>query len=174
MPGVGIQAIDNSIDALTYALDIGEFELSDEDLCIEVYLPESENDMNAIVEVKDRAPGMDAEKLQQAVRAGWSGNDQFDKLGLFGMGFNVATARLRKITRVITSQSSGPNWIGVEIDLDNIGEDFEAKDLKHQNTISQDTHRPVSRVSLLFSSISLLNLPKWDISTCSHNGRMLE
>lgn len=124
------ELIDNSIDALRQAELSENQELTDADYCIEVFLPEDLKDPNPVVEVRDHAPGMTRSRLQQAVRAGWSGNDQFDSLGLFGMGFNVATARLGKVTRVITTQKTDSDWIGVEIDLDNLGEDFEATDLK--------------------------------------------
>ena len=45
-------------------------------------------------------PGMDPALLERAVRAGYSANNSVDKLGLFGMGFNVATARLGNRTEV--------------------------------------------------------------------------
>lgn len=67
--------------------------------------------------------------LEQAVRAGWSGNDQFDKLGLFGMGFNVSTARLGRKTRVLTTRAGDLEWVGVEIDVAKIQDDFEAPDI---------------------------------------------
>ncbi|MEU9981672.1 ATP-binding protein [Streptomyces sp. NPDC050856] len=79
--------------------------------------------------VTDTGRGMDYERLERAVRAGWSGNDMHDKLGLFGMGFNVATARLGKRTRVLTTRPGDSQWIGVEIDLDHIKDDFEATDI---------------------------------------------
>ncbi|MEV0551475.1 ATP-binding protein [Nocardia salmonicida] len=79
--------------------------------------------------VEDTGRGMDRERLERAVRAGWSGNDMHDKLGLFGMGFNVATARLGRRTRVLTTRQGDPEWIGVDIDLDRIDDDFEAEDL---------------------------------------------
>ncbi|MGW2267502.1 ATP-binding protein [Streptomyces sp. SCA2-2] len=79
--------------------------------------------------VTDTGRGMDYERLERAVRAGWSGNDMHDKLGLFGMGFNVATARLGKRTRVLTTRPGDTEWIGVEIDLDQIKDDFEATDI---------------------------------------------
>ncbi|MFC9004121.1 ATP-binding protein [Streptomyces microflavus] len=79
--------------------------------------------------VSDTGRGMDYERLERAVRAGWSGNDMHDKLGLFGMGFNVATARLGKRTRVLTTRPGDSQWIGVEIDLDHIKDDFEATDI---------------------------------------------
>lgn len=84
---------------------------------------------DAEVVVQDSGRGMTRARLEQAVSAGWSGNDQFTKLGLFGMGFNVSTARLGRRTRVLTTQAGDTEWIGVEIDLDKIGNDFEAPDI---------------------------------------------
>lgn len=83
----------------------------------------------AEVVVRDTGRGMSRETLEQAVKAGWSSNDRFDKLGLFGMGFNVSTARLGRRTRVLTTRSGDPEWIGVEIDLDKLGPDFQAPDI---------------------------------------------
>lgn len=83
----------------------------------------------AEVIVKDTGRGMTRETLEQAVKAGWSGNDRFDKLGLFGMGFNVSTARLGRKTRVLTTRAGDPEWIGVEIDLETLGGDFDAPDI---------------------------------------------
>ena len=40
-----------------------------------------------IIRVADNAPGMDPSLLERAVRAGYSGNNSVDKLGLFGNGF---------------------------------------------------------------------------------------
>lgn len=81
------------------------------------------------VVVKDTGRGMSKEVLQRAVKAGWSSNDRFDKLGLFGMGFNVATARLGRRTRVLTTREGDTEWIGVEIDLNTIDADFQAPDI---------------------------------------------
>lgn len=74
--------------------------------------------------VQDSGRGMDLETMNNAVRAGWSSNDRFSKLGLFGMGFNIATARLGRVTRVLTARRDDEEWVGVEIDLDNIKDDF--------------------------------------------------
>ena len=83
----------------------------------------------AEVIVRDTGRGMSRETLEKAVKAGWSSNDRFDKLGLFGMGFNVSTARLGRRTRVLTTRSGDTEWIGVEIDLDELGDDYEAPDI---------------------------------------------
>ena len=97
---------------------------------VSVSLPEpSANVRDAEVVIRDTGRGMTRGHLEQAVRAGWSSNDQFDKLGLFGMGFNVSTARLGRKTRVLTTRAGDAEWIGVEIDLDKIQDDFEAPDI---------------------------------------------
>ncbi|MFJ9704759.1 ATP-binding protein [Streptomyces sp. NPDC101234] len=97
---------------------------------VSVSLPSSSiRSSDAQVVVSDNGRGMSYETLERSVRAGWSSNNQFDKLGLFGMGFNVATARLGRRTRVLTTRQGDTQWIGVEIDLDRIGDDFEAEDI---------------------------------------------
>jgi len=80
---------------------------------------------DAEIVVTDSGRGMDLATLNNAVRAGWSSNDRFSKLGLFGMGFNIATARLGRLTRVLTTRPGDLEWVGVEIDLDGIGDDFD-------------------------------------------------
>ena len=72
------------------------------------------------IKITNNAPGMDAEKLGNAVRAGYSGNNAVDKLGLFGMGFNVATARLGACTEVWTTRVEDDAWNGVRIDFDDL------------------------------------------------------
>ncbi|MER6842492.1 ATP-binding protein [Streptomyces platensis] len=93
---------------------------------VSVTLPSSPK---GVLEVRDTGRGMSYDRLARAVRAGWSGNDMHDKLGLFGMGFNISTARLGRRTRVLTTRAGDTEWIGVEIDLDQIKDDFEAKDI---------------------------------------------
>ncbi|GAA2120750.1 ATP-binding protein [Actinomadura alba] len=93
---------------------------------VSVTLPSSPK---GVLEIRDTGRGMSYDRLARAVRAGWSGNDMHDKLGLFGMGFNISTARLGRRTRVLTTRAGDTEWIGVEIDLDQIKDDFEAKDI---------------------------------------------
>ncbi|GAA3424588.1 hypothetical protein GCM10018953_17710 [Streptosporangium nondiastaticum] len=98
---------------------------------VSVTLPSSSQ---GVLEVRDTGRGMSYDRLARAVRAGWSGNDMHDKLGLFGMGFNISTARLGRRTRVLTTRAGDKEWIGVEIDLDQIKDDFEAKDITEPKT----------------------------------------
>ena len=70
------------------------------------------------VEITDNANGMTLDQLQNAVRAGYTGNDPIGNLGLFGMGFNIATARLGEETEVLSTQSGDSEWVGVRISFD--------------------------------------------------------
>lgn len=78
----------------------------------------------AEVVLTDSGRGMSLDTLNNAVRAGWSGNDRFSKLGLFGMGFNIATARLGRVVEVLTATPDSPDWVGVRIDLEAIDANF--------------------------------------------------
>ena len=84
---------------------------------------------DAEISVRDTGRGMSQTQLQNAVRAGFSSNDRFDKLGLFGMGFNVSTARLGLRTEVLTTRVGDADWHGVEIDFDALGDDFDAPEI---------------------------------------------
>ena len=100
----------------------------DEDFRVEIALPSIGSYKDDQISVADNGRGMTRPSLEQAVRAGWSGNDQYSKLGLFGMGFNIASARLGRKTTVLTTRAGDSSWSGVEIDLDLIQDDFEVPD----------------------------------------------
>ena len=84
--------------------------------------PPAVGDPNPVLEVRDNGRGIGIGTIRDAVRAGFSGNNQFDKLGLFGMGFNISTARLGNVARVLSKRDGDPEWTGVEIDLHAIAE----------------------------------------------------
>ena len=108
------ELVDNSVDAFLSGEHSGTPSIGAE---VTVSLPEDAN-RGAQVLVRDNGPGMSVEGLSKAVRAGWSGNDPLRNLGLFGMGFNIATARLGSVTEVFTSRVEDREEIGLRIDLD--------------------------------------------------------
>lgn len=119
------ELVDNSFDEL---LGIQESGIPwDEPLQVAVSLPaaSAHADADSVV-VRDNGRGMTLEQVRNAARAGWSSNDPFSRLGLFGMGFNVATARLGEVTRILTTRSGDPDWVGIQIDLSAIDENFAA------------------------------------------------
>ncbi|MCY4128974.1 MAG: ATP-binding protein [Gammaproteobacteria bacterium] len=110
------ELIDNSIDGFLHAARSGNpIELAQ----IDVNMPGADNE-DARVTVKDNGPGMSLETLENAVKAGWTGNDPLSNLGLFGMGFNIATARLGLVTEVWTTRAGDREYVGVRIDLDEL------------------------------------------------------
>ena len=54
--------------------------------------------------VKDNGRGMDDLELEHSIRAGYTSKARHGTLGLFGMGFNIATARLGNVSTVITTK----------------------------------------------------------------------
>ncbi len=110
------ELIDNAIDGYLNAARAGNADALDP-LEVLVSLP-ARDDEGARVIVRDTGPGMDGATLERAMRAGWSGNDPVNNLGLFGMGANIATARLGDKTTVWTTRIGDTAWIGVNIDFD--------------------------------------------------------
>ena len=110
------ELIDNAVDGFVHAARGGTPVDMPE---ISAVLPMSDTDSARVV-VRDNGPGMSFELLENAVKAGWSGNDPLSNLGLFGMGFNIATARLGLVTEVWTSRAGDPEEVGVRIDLDDL------------------------------------------------------
>lgn len=110
------ELIDNGIDGFLNAARAGHAIQNPE---VSITVP-TRDDENARVSVKDNGPGMSIDQLESAVKAGWTGNNPLSNLGLFGMGFNISTARLGLVTEVWTTRSGDPEYVGVRIDLDEL------------------------------------------------------
>ena len=67
--------------------------------------------------VEDNGPGMTLQRMVDAARAGYSHNSPVDNLGLFGLGFNIATARLGRTTQLRSGVKGEERWSVIEIDL---------------------------------------------------------
>ncbi|WP_394616540.1 ATP-binding protein [Lentzea sp. JNUCC 0626] len=108
------ELIDNALDELV--------EASAEDQTLEpridISLPTASNAARSPqISVSDNGRGMSPEQLQEALSAGTSGKQRFGSLGLFGMGFNIATARLGTLTEVRTGRQGDDQWVIATIDL---------------------------------------------------------
>lgn len=108
------ELVDNSFDEFLRDTDR---DLSDP-ASIHVTLPSPRtDDEDAFVCIADNGRGMTRSKLEKALRAGYSENARYGSLGLFGMGFNIATARLGYLTEVRTACAEDPEWWVAEIDF---------------------------------------------------------
>lgn len=110
------ELIDNGVDAFINARRAGD---PVESPSVSISLP-TQDRADAAVTIRDNGPGMTIEQLERAVRAGWSGNNPLDNLGLFGMGFNIATARLGMVTEVYATRAGDQEWTGLRIDLNEL------------------------------------------------------
>lgn len=110
------ELVDNSVDGF---LNESRSGTDVSDAKVDVHLPTSDSEA-AILRVIDNGPGMTPDQLENAVSAGWSGNSPIDNLGLFGMGFNIATARLGSVTEVWTTRRGETQSHGLEIDFDKL------------------------------------------------------
>lgn len=100
--------IDNSIDSFSRE------KISNPKIAI--ILPHKDKMEEGLV-VKDNGIGMSEKELENCLKAGFSGNDTLDMMGLFGMGSNIAMARLGQITKIKTSKKDDDHWVEVEIDF---------------------------------------------------------
>ena len=107
------ELVDNAVDGFLHVLGSGA-RIADPEVAIN--LPTTDQ-ANSRVTISDNGPGMTPEVLERAVRAGWSGNNPIDSLGMFGMGFNIATARLGTLTKVWTSVAGSDIEHGLQIDF---------------------------------------------------------
>ncbi|MEU6022576.1 ATP-binding protein [Micromonospora sp. NPDC047134] len=107
------ELIDNAFDEFLSAGHAGGERPS-----VQISLPPKGSDLkSAEVWVVDNGRGMDLATLNNAIRAGWTSNNAHGALGLFGMGFNIATARLGQRTQVRTTRAGDPHWTLVTLDL---------------------------------------------------------
>lgn len=113
------ELIDNSIDSFHVAMLQGN-PVQSPLIAIELpRLAELKNNSGAIT-VLDNGPGLTRDMAEKAIRAGFSGNNPYDTLGLFGMGFNISTGKLGRVTRFLTARSDESHSLEVIIDLDKI------------------------------------------------------
>jgi hypothetical protein len=110
------ELVDNSVDGFLAARRDGEDVTGAQ---VHINLPLADAPA-AKISVRDNGPGMTLDVLENAVRAGWTGNDPVNNLGMFGMGFNIATARLGTLTTVWTTKKRELEWIGLQIDFERL------------------------------------------------------
>jgi len=110
------EIIDNSIDSF-YGMDLSEEKF------IDISLPHNLDSANAVLKIKDNGKGMKLDSLRNALKAGFSGNNPVDKMGLFGMGFNISTARLGGRTEIVTSERDSEYLYKVVIDFNALEND---------------------------------------------------
>lgn len=110
------ELIDNSIDSFYSARLHGN---PIENPIINIRLPRrSEVEAGTgVIYIRDNGPGMSPDDAEKAIKAGFSSNNQYDALGLFGMGFNISTGKFGIVTTLLTSQKKSPSYLKTVINL---------------------------------------------------------
>lgn len=142
------ELIDNSIDSF----DIAKLQGAPiKQPIIWIDLPKKSDIENGvgILRIRDNGPGMTQEQAEKAIKAGYSGNNSFDSLGLFGMGFNISTSKLGRVTRFLTARLNDDYFIETVIDLEKINQtksyQIEANKIIKSENFDQGTIIEISR-----------------------------
>lgn len=119
------ELIDNAIDSFSSAKKQG---ILINNPCIRIDLPSVKDiDGNVgVLRVSDNGPGLSMSDAEKALRAGFSGNNPYDSLGLFGMGFNISTGKIGSITKFYSCREDAEKALEVTIDLNkiNVNKDY--------------------------------------------------
>ncbi|SFC00619.1 ATP-binding protein [Ruminococcus albus] len=115
------ELIDNSIDSFSAAKLQGTPISAP---IVRIDLPKvSDIDSNkGVIRISDNGPGLSVESTEKALRAGFSGNNPYDTLGLFGMGFNISTGKMGSVTTFYSAREDSEQAVEVTIDLNEINE----------------------------------------------------
>ena len=113
------ELIDNSIDGFSTGAIQG-IVIANPIIAISLPSKGEVRDGVGAIQIRDNGPGMTAETTEKSIRAGFSGNNPYDSLGLFGMGFNIATGKIGRLTKLHTCRPNESAATEVSIDLDSI------------------------------------------------------
>ena len=118
------ELVDNAVDGF---LDLGEELSGFPRPRVDIWLPAKRGNSASEIIVMDNGPGLTIEMLHNAARAGYSSRAGGAYMGLYGMGFNIATARLGWKTEVLTKRA-GDQPIALTIDFEKMqgAENFQA------------------------------------------------
>lgn len=110
------ELIDNSVDSFNRSKLLG---VDIKNPLIDIRIPSIADikKNRGVLSVRDNAVGLSYEETNGAVTAGFSGKNKYDTLGLFGMGFNIATGKLGVETHFRTTKESDDFAIDVKINL---------------------------------------------------------
>lgn len=113
------ELIDNSIDSFYSARQQG---CPIDSPIITIKLPKKSEiaEGTGTILIRDNGPGMSPDDAEKAIKAGFSSNNQYDALGLFGMGFNISTGKFGIITTLQTSQKHSSTYLRTVINLNEL------------------------------------------------------
>ena len=114
-----MKPIDSLCELIDNAIDSFNLEPRTERPLVLVDLPTRKElrDGVALLRVRDNGPGLTLGQMEKALRAGYSSKLSFGTLGLFGVGFNIASGKLGQATRFMTARKEDDFAIEVTLNL---------------------------------------------------------
>lgn len=97
------ELIDNAIDSFSSAEKYKGLLIERPYVRVDIPKAREVNMGMSSLRIEDCGPGMHRDELEKAIRAGYSSNNSYESLGLFGMGFNISTSKYGRITHIITA-----------------------------------------------------------------------
>jgi hypothetical protein len=113
------ELIDNAIDSFQ-ASRLQGHPIKHPLVVVDLPRPSEVNAGAGRIQIRDNGSGLTREQAELALRAGFSGNNPYDSLGLFGMGFNISTGKLGRVTRFLTARQADTEAIEVVVDLEQV------------------------------------------------------
>jgi hypothetical protein len=110
------ELIDNSLDSFRAAEREG-IRISQKWIQITIPTAAQVQRGEGVLRVVDNGAGLDRDGLAGALRAGFSTNYKYGSLGLFGVGFNIATSKLGRRTTVTTIKRGSDSALRATVDL---------------------------------------------------------
>ena len=114
-----MKPIDSLCELIDNAIDSFSLEPRTERPLVLIDLPTRKElrDKQGMLRVRDNGPGLSLDQMEKALRAGFSSKYSYDSLGLFGVGFNIASGKLGQITRFITIRREDDFALEAKLDL---------------------------------------------------------
>jgi hypothetical protein len=113
------ELIDNAIDSIHQA-ELGGDPEPHPLILIKIPSPAEIDRGEGVIQVRDNGAGMNSDQTEKAMRAGFSSKNPHDTLGLFGMGLNIATAKLGIHTTLTTTRRADNHAIKAALNLDEL------------------------------------------------------
>ena len=150
------ELVDNAIDSFSAAKRQG---IKIDNPCVNISLPKINEVKSNLgcVRITDNGPGLAPEEAEKALRAGYSSNNQYDNLGLFGMGFNISTGKIGSVTTLTTVREGAPSALRVRIDLNEMNRN------KSYQVIPEEIEKP-------FEHGTVIEITGWWPEGNSNNG----
>lgn len=111
------ELVDNAIDSFS---SDGNDSLGIKEISIDLPTITELSKEEGAIRVSDNGPGMTAENAEKALTAGYSSQNVYGRLGMFGMGLNIAAGKFARKTRLITATKDSAKAVIVDVDLDEL------------------------------------------------------